>query len=810
MLPPGRGQRVDGPKSWSKWRSAQSSAATAAAAAARQLALLKAHLVHHPSDHDGWMALADHLDVVKDLALNDAAKHVPSAEWRASESASELARGLRLRIRRACHAAVASATTDAQRVAAHERAGLAAFEEVSEVPPFHDGRGCRLPRDDPARRAALGLCREAFDDASELAPTEWSYRCLGAKIARKLGAAPGSTVERLAESARLAPGNLEAFYQLHAARVKALLATRGDGETDATETLVVVAKHARNPKLARLGAANAKTSDPELLPDSSPFTAPGMWESLWEDAVGAVAACADAAPLYHKAHYRLAWATLRNPAGAVGPDSWRRVAEARAAGLDPTATLASDAMRALFKSSPNVSNSGNPIGPPKLECLLTEIDAESCAESADTSSRAFGEHGDFEIETIGINESARKYVASLRKALRLYVCAQFALGDFRSLVAVASFVSDERNKLAKTCADLGALAFGFAARCVSGTIRDLGGDVGGAARDTPAPDLAYWLWVERGAFAGGVRAWDESVRRAGEEIAFEARVGSKYDAGDAFDPDAPAALLGDAFSKAAEGVEGAPTDGATFEAYAKAHVEALREDVEIASLWRLYRDAKKRHGDAEKSARREKTTEETASAEALRVAAELKLEVHDALVEAITAGVDGEDIDAMREAAAAAASLRRDAETERESARKELQDAEAKAAALSEKTTGEEGGKDAPAASGPGGEMPAHLEAKAKADARVAEARRDLAAKDRGADLFGDLVVAAVKSGAARRGGGAAAEAGGGQGEGGGGGQGGQGEGIQQPEQPGGGGRCRSRRARGFRPGGGGGGGGRG
>ena len=88
--------------------------------------------------------------------------------------------------------------------------------------------------------------------------------------------------------------------------------------------------HARNPKLARLGAANAKTSDPELLPDSSPFTAPGMWESLWEDAVGAVAACADAAPLYHKAHYRLAWATLRNPAGAVGPDSWRRVAEARA------------------------------------------------------------------------------------------------------------------------------------------------------------------------------------------------------------------------------------------------------------------------------------------------------------------------------------------------------------------------------------------------------------------------------------------------------------------------------------------------
>ena len=251
------------------------------------------------------MARADHLDVVKDLALNDAAKHVPSAEWRASESASELARGLRLRIRRACHAAVASATTDAQRVAAHERAGLTAFEEVSEVPPFHDGRGCRLPRDDPPRRAALGLCREAFDDASELAPTEWSYRCLGAKIARKLGAAPGSTVERLAESARLAPGNLEAFYQLHAARVKALLATRGDGETDATETLVVVAKHARNPKLARLGAANAKTSDPELPPDSSPFTAPGMWESLWEDAVGAVAACADAAPLYHKAHYRL-------------------------------------------------------------------------------------------------------------------------------------------------------------------------------------------------------------------------------------------------------------------------------------------------------------------------------------------------------------------------------------------------------------------------------------------------------------------------------------------------------------------------
>ena len=147
-FPPDAEQRVDGPKSWSKWRSAQSSAATAAAAAARQLALLKAHLVHHPSDHDGWMALADHLDVVKDLALNDAAKHVPSAEWRASESASELARGLRLRIRRACHAAVASATTDAQRVAAHERAGLAAFEEACRETTRRGARrsGCAARR----------------------------------------------------------------------------------------------------------------------------------------------------------------------------------------------------------------------------------------------------------------------------------------------------------------------------------------------------------------------------------------------------------------------------------------------------------------------------------------------------------------------------------------------------------------------------------------------------------------------------------------------------------------------------------------
>ena len=66
----------------------------------------------------------------EDMALNDAAKLVPVAQWRESSEAGALVERLQLGLRRACCAAVASAPMDADRALAYERAGLAAYELV--------------------------------------------------------------------------------------------------------------------------------------------------------------------------------------------------------------------------------------------------------------------------------------------------------------------------------------------------------------------------------------------------------------------------------------------------------------------------------------------------------------------------------------------------------------------------------------------------------------------------------------------------------------------------------------------------------
>jgi calcineurin-binding protein cabin-1 len=192
---------------------------TTAAAAARQAALLKADLIHNPRRFEGWLALADHLDAVKDLALNDAAKLVPVSQWRASSEAEALVERLQLGLRRACCAAVAAAPTEADRAAAYERAGLAAYELVQEAPPFHDGRRARRAHNG-RWRAALGLSREAFDGAASCAPAEWTYKCYGAKVVRKIDAPGGERdlFDRLAATTKCAPGNLEAFYQMHTTR----------------------------------------------------------------------------------------------------------------------------------------------------------------------------------------------------------------------------------------------------------------------------------------------------------------------------------------------------------------------------------------------------------------------------------------------------------------------------------------------------------------------------------------------------------------------------------------------------------------
>ena len=85
--------------------------------------------------------------------------------------------------------------------------------------------------------------------------------------------------ERPFASRARAPGNLEAFYQTHASRVKTLLKIRDDPGCD-PGALAVVAAHVHDPKLVSAALVRGEES----------------WDAQWEDAVGALRACGRALP----------------------------------------------------------------------------------------------------------------------------------------------------------------------------------------------------------------------------------------------------------------------------------------------------------------------------------------------------------------------------------------------------------------------------------------------------------------------------------------------------------------------------------
>mgnify|MGYP001971654451 CR=1 FL=1 len=628
-------ERAKTAKKGAKSRDAPVAAATAAA---RHAALLKADLTHNPSSFDAWLALADHLDSCKDLALNDAAKLVTTYQWRRSPEAEARARRCQLALRRACCAAIVAATCDEERSAAYERAGLAAYEHVSRAPPFHDGRRFVMSRDAGWRRS-LGLCRDAFDGAASAAPEEWTHRLMGVKIGRKLGEPLDVLFRRVDETLKLAPGNLEVFYQTHTTRVKALLkiaASSAAGWTMPAGAAGGRGKAAAKAALAkdlRLVASHA--FDPEAVKSKD-----AGWDALWDDAVAGVRACAKMLPTYHKAHYRIAWARLRKPGDAA--DAVARVAEAK------------DALLPLFKTAENASGFAKADvaqyrphggGPPRFAVNMWEIEDGNSGVTRGACRRGVVA-GAFKLETVGLNESARKYVSAVRRATRVYVCMCFALGDLSPLVAAPGFIGDEKNKFAKSMRDIKSLAFGLAVRAVAAACAAV-------VPDPRSLELAYYAWAEHGCKAAAT-AWDEAVAASVHEIKIErdAAAAARGDDDDD-DDDAPAKLLGEPFSAALKNCAGpeldARVDASAFETLARAHVASLKDERDVATLRALLTDAAKKLADASKRAARATKGAEAAAAAAATAAAtapatRLRAFVRDALVLTIERAIAAGDV----------------------------------------------------------------------------------------------------------------------------------------------------------------------
>jgi hypothetical protein len=588
---------------------------TTAQAARRQFHLLKADLVHNPARFEGWLALADHVDAMKDLALNDAAKLVTVKDWNGSENSAEahaLVRRLQLALRRATCAAVACAPNEEDMSQAYERQGLAAYEMVQATPPFHDGRRWKLVRD-TQWRAALGLARDAFDGAARCAPNEWTYRCHGAKVARKIGEPCDELFDRLKATVDAAPGNLEAFYQMHASRVKFLIRL-AEGKANGTmpqderkRAMETIASHAFEPETLGYTATGGGTAKWRAMDPLS------RWDALWADACAAIKAAAKLLPAYHKASYRLAWSRLRYPGredARTPPDidtendlgGWSD-RTAWSVPSDPAVAGARLALSPLFKSDNNAAAAlkerdacfKHNEHAPRFNIWMWEIDDYNLSVGRGVGGGKRGSYigPNFRLHTVGVNESGRKFVAASRKATRLYLCLCFAAGDLGPLCAAPGYIGDDKHKHARVMPDLKALAFALAQRGI--VLATLSGDEGSRLR---AAELGYWMWVEHCGLA-----WDDLDREGTKEYRLEVSLGQG-------DREEPAGLIGDAFtSKALDADELIYTgqlNNDNFERIALDHVASLSrlgDSNSMRCLKNMHADITRRVDDAERASR---------------------------------------------------------------------------------------------------------------------------------------------------------------------------------------------------------------
>ena len=183
--------------------------------------------------------------------------------------------------------------------------------------------------------------------------------------------------------------------------------------------LAVVAAHVHDPNLVSAALVRGEES----------------WDAQWEDAVEALRACGRALPGYHKAHYRVAWATLKNKPKARGAGV---EANLEAMGLDRGMFWARSALAPLFKT--NVQWSVARGAPPRFAVNMTEIDNRNPNPwRGPTARRTIRAEGTFKLTSVGTNESPRKFVGAVRRALRMYLCVCFAAEDLAPLAAAPAY-----------------------------------------------------------------------------------------------------------------------------------------------------------------------------------------------------------------------------------------------------------------------------------------------------------------------------------------------------------------------------------
>ncbi len=497
-----------------------------------------------------WIKLADHLDNIKDIVLNDAAKAL-SVETYRNSAMFKMVKIVQVSIRRALIAAeealimthyAGHAETEWVRAKIYERLGQTGYELLQDAPPIHDARKYVLDKTSPEFISTLSMTSAAFELAARQDPDNWMNPYFMAKIAKKSRQPLKDVLELHASALEKMPGCLEAIYQVANIRLRMLLSIEASGRKKMT------------PESQALTLSVLK--HPFIVEDMQ-----NSWIGAYRDAVEALLFLHKNHPKFHKANYRLAWSRLKKSPGEIGH-----------------CKKALDYLSPLFK----VPRTGT------FKVCMVEIDDTNLRLRVPATTPRDADGNEKIIYLSGIEESRRRFMANTRRALRLYLSLLYAVEDVGTISSAVSYISDykltakSRFPVIGNSKDIRFFALGLLLRAVASGISQP--DVKSApCEDDVEPhsresllELAYNTWFEFAIPArGNTFSWEENVEEAFAQLAVEE---NRTDSG----PDLVKAPYLSAFFFASKLEKDAPS--LDFEAYALEHVRVMEQKEDINAL----------------------------------------------------------------------------------------------------------------------------------------------------------------------------------------------------------------------------------
>ncbi|EPS68221.1 hypothetical protein M569_06550, partial [Genlisea aurea] len=275
--------------------------------------LFKYDLLYNPLRFESWQRLANIYDEEVDLLLNDGSKQINVLGWSKSSSLPRRVEASRRRSRRCLLVTLALAKAVTQQAEIHELLALVYYDGVQNVVPFYDQR-LALPLKNATWTMfcenAMSHFKTAFQHRKD-----WSHAFYIGKLCEKLGFLHDVPFSHYAQAIDLNPTAVDAFYRMHASRLKLLSKCGKQNE----EALKVVATHSfaqstKETVTNIFGGLLCESSDSAMHhPEEANLGKyEDIWAMLYEDCLSALETCVEGdLKHFHKARYMISQGLYR-------------------------------------------------------------------------------------------------------------------------------------------------------------------------------------------------------------------------------------------------------------------------------------------------------------------------------------------------------------------------------------------------------------------------------------------------------------------------------------------------------------------